>query len=142
MDPNACGPGAKTAACTVGRTPESARRNGGCDGGRLCQKYPMSASESDLPDDVGVLKAMIIAGLEREARMQHLLDQLKRATFGRRSEKLSADQLALALEDIEVAQAELLALAEQSPVGPKAEKKRRETTERASLPAHLPGSAK
>jgi transposase len=98
----------------------------------------MSASVADLPDDVGVLKAMIIAGLEREARMQHLLDQLKRATFGKRSEKLSADQLALALEDIEVAQAELLALAEQSPVGPKAEKKRKETTERASLPAHLP----
>jgi transposase len=61
----------------------------------------MAASVTDLPDDVLVLKAMVIAGLEREARMQHLLDQLKRATFGRRSEKLSADQLALALEDIE-----------------------------------------
>jgi transposase-like protein len=63
------------------------------------------------------LKAMMIPGLEREAWMKRLLGQLKRATFGRRSEKLSADQRALAFEDIEVAQAELLALTEQSASG-------------------------
>jgi transposase len=101
----------------------------------------MSVTSEDLPNDTAILKAMVIAGLGREARMQHLLDQLTRATFGKRSEKLSAEQLALALEDIEVGQAELLALAEQSDsaAGHKTERKRREPgSPRASLPAHLP----
>ena len=36
-------------------------------------------------------------------RLQHLLRQLQRAQFGRRSEKLDPEQLALAFEDIEQA---------------------------------------
>jgi hypothetical protein len=35
--------------------------------------------------------------------MQHLLQQLRRAQFGRSSEKLDPDQLQLAFEDIEQA---------------------------------------
>jgi hypothetical protein len=56
----------------------------------------MSATAADLPDDVATLKAMVLAGLEREARMQHIIDQITRTTFGKRLEKLSEDQLALA----------------------------------------------
>ncbi|MBB4640089.1 hypothetical protein HNQ99_000369 [Rhizorhapis suberifaciens] len=54
------------------------------------------ATAADLPDDVATLKAMVLAGLEREARMQHIIDQITRTTFGKRSEKLIEDQLALA----------------------------------------------
>jgi hypothetical protein len=46
----------------------------------------MSATAADLPDDIATLKAMVLAGLEREARMQHILDQITRTTFGKRSE--------------------------------------------------------
>jgi transposase len=35
-------------------------------------------------------------------RLQHLLHQLQRMQFGRRSEKLDADQLALAFEDVAI----------------------------------------
>src|SRR3546814_3665486 len=41
------------------------------------------------------------------ARLEQLVQEFKRAKFGPRSEKLDADQLALALEDIEVAIAEV-----------------------------------
>lgn len=80
----------------------------------MCQKWRMDAGLADLPDDVATLKAMVIAGREREARMQHLIDQMKRAQFGPRSEKLSPDQLALALDVLDVARAELTALGERA----------------------------
>jgi VIT1/CCC1 family predicted Fe2+/Mn2+ transporter len=97
----------------------------------------MSATAADLPDDVAVLKAMVLAGLEREARMQHIIDQITRTTFGKRSEKLSDDQLALAFDDLDVARAELEALGEQA-AGQKKERARRASgTARASLPTHL-----
>ena len=107
----------------------------------MCQKWRMLATAADLPDDIATLKAMVIAGLEREARMQHILDQIRRTTFGKRSEKLSDDQLLLALDDIDVARAEMEALADQSAAagGKKRERKRKEPgAPRASLPADLP----
>src|SRR3546814_10665819 len=95
------------------------------------------ATAAELPDDVAILKAMVLAGLEREARMQHIIDQITRTTFGKRSEKLSEDQLALAFDDLDVARAELEALGEQA-AGQKKERARRESgTARGSLPAHL-----
>jgi hypothetical protein len=41
--------------------------------------------------------------VERTEKLLHLLQQLRRARFGRSSEKLDAEQLQLALEDIEQA---------------------------------------
>src|ERR1700686_1651679 len=70
-----------------------------------------------IPDDLDGLRALVnrLSG-ERDAavaerdqalsqmdRLRHLLRQLQRAQFGRRSEKLDPDQLLLALEDIEQA---------------------------------------
>ena len=43
---------------------------------------------------------------ERVARLEHLIGELRRARFGRSSEKFGTDQLELAFEDIEVAIAE------------------------------------
>jgi len=100
----------------------------------------MVATAADLPDDIATLKAMVIAGLEREARMQHILDQIRRTTFGKKSEKLGDDQLLLALDDIDVARAEMEALADQSAIAgdQKRERKRKEPgAPRASLPDGL-----
>src|SRR5205807_344676 len=73
-----------------------------------------------LPDDLDALRALVISlASERDAaiaqcrrvndendRLSHLLRQLQRAQFGRRSERLDPDQIELALEDIETAIAE------------------------------------
>ena len=70
-----------------------------------------------LPIDIEALQALVSAACaERDAaiaerdqalsqidRLRHLLRQLQRAQFGRRSEKLDPEQLLLALEDIEQA---------------------------------------
>src|SRR3546814_16934582 len=61
------------------------------------------AGYDELPNDVEQLKAMLLAERARTARLEHILKLIHRTTFGKRSEKLSADQLALALEDQPVA---------------------------------------
>ena len=71
-------------------------------------------------------------------RLRHLIRQLQRLQFGRRSERLDPDQLTLALEDIEQAIAETEA--EQEKANPALKRARTKTrpTGRASLPEHLP----
>ena len=70
-----------------------------------------------LPTDIEALQALLAAtcaerdtaiaerdqALSQMDRLRHLLRQLQRAQFGRRSEKLDPEQLRLALEDIEQA---------------------------------------
>jgi transposase len=41
----------------------------------------------------------------RNAKLEHILAEIRRAHFGRKSERISDDQLALALEDLEAAHA-------------------------------------
>jgi len=71
-------------------------------------------------------------------RLRHLIRQLQRMQFGRRSEKLDPDQLNLALEDLEQAVAETEA--EQEKVDPVLKRARVEKRRavRGSLPEHLP----
>ena len=119
----------------------------------------MSESAADLPTDVAALHALIAAiSAERDAataerdaviaerdqalsqndRLRHLLRQLQRAQFGRRSEKLDPEQLALALEDIEQAIAGSEAdddKKDEAGARARAEKRR---SNRGALPAHLP----
>ena len=68
----------------------------------------MTDSASELPDDIERLKAMLLAERADKARLAHqndrllhMLRQLRRAQFGRKSERLSEDQLNLGLEDLE-----------------------------------------
>ena len=77
----------------------------------------MIAASEPLPDDLSALKALIVserlgwaktaAELARvqdaNARLWDILRQLRRAQFGRKSEKLDPDQLNLAMEDVEQA---------------------------------------
>jgi hypothetical protein len=77
----------------------------------------MNSASEPLPNDVAALHAMLTeAWAERDAeraekaqlaaqndRLRHLIRQLQRLRFGRRSEKLDPDQFNLVLEDLEQA---------------------------------------
>lgn len=98
---------------------------------------------ADLPDDIAVLKAMLIAAQAREVRKDDRIERLeklvaafKQAAFGRKSEKADPDQFDLALEDLEKAIAAIHAEDDaDSPSGKPQPKPR--ATNRGSLPAHL-----
>jgi len=119
----------------------------------------MVSSPEPVPNDVAALRAMLIAAwAERDAeraekaqlaaecdqlasqndRLRHLIRQLQRLRFGRRSKKLDPDQLNLALEDVEQAVAEIEA--QQEKADPAFKRARAETRRagRGSLPEHLP----
>src|SRR4051794_26379628 len=112
----------------------------------------MNPAPEPVPNDVAALRAMLIeARAERDAeraekaqlasqndRLRHLIRQLQRLRFGRRSEKLDPDQLNLALENVEQAIAETEA--EQEKADPAVKRARAETRRagRGSLPEHLP----
>src|SRR4051794_14479925 len=112
----------------------------------------MNAASEPVPNDVAALHAMLVAAwAERDAeraekaqlaaqndRLRHLIRQLQRLQFGRRSEKLAPDQLALALEDVEQTIAETEA--QQEKADPAFKRARAETRRigRGSLPEHLP----
>jgi transposase len=117
------------------------------------------ATPDTLPDDVAALRALVLTAWaecdaeraengrlieERDQlaghndRLRHLLRQLQRMQFGRRSEKLDPDQFNLALEDLEqaIAQSE----AEQEKADPALRRARSEKRRagRGPLPEHLP----
>lgn len=101
------------------------------------------AGYDELPDDVEQLKAMLLAERARAARLEHILKLINRTTFGKRSEKLPVDQLALALEDQAVALGEAQGLQDKADeeterYGLRPRRRRPLAAERASLPAHLP----
>ena len=112
----------------------------------------MSETSLQLPADIAALQALVaVVRSERDAaiaerdqalsqidRLRHLLRQLQRAQFGRRSEKLDPEQLQLALEDIEQALAgDEAAEDKKDPVGAQARGEKRRV-HRGALPAHLP----
>jgi transposase len=112
----------------------------------------VSDTAPQLPVDIEALQALLAAArAERDAaiaerdralsqndRLRHLLRQLQRAQFGRRSEKLDPEQLFLALEDIEqVIAANQADDDKKNPVAARARADKRRTN-RGALPAHLP----
>jgi transposase len=113
----------------------------------------VSKSTDPLPTDIAALQARLptAALAERDAaiaerdqalsqndRLRHLLRELPRAQFGRRSEKLGPDQLNLAFEDIEQAIASTEADDDKkNPVAARARADKRRVN-RGALPGHLP----
>ena len=116
----------------------------------------IDASPDALPDDLGALRAIIAAEraekrlviAERDAalaerdqfsaaneKLHHIITVLRRARFGRKSERLSDEQLNLVLEELEIAAAKSEAEDEKKDesLKPKRAKKRR--ANRGSLPA-------
>jgi transposase len=112
----------------------------------------MNSALEALPGDVTALRAMLVeAWAERDAerdqntrlaaqndRLRHLLRQLQRLQFGRRSEKLDPDQLNLAFEDLEQAVAESEAELEKADPALKRARTEKRCAARGSLPEHLP----
>ena len=112
-----------------------------------------------LPDDVAALHALVLtAWAERDAeraekgrlveerdqlagqndRLRHLLRQMQRMQFGRRSEKLDPDQLNLALEDLEQAIAESEAEQEKTDPALRQSRSHKRRARRGPLHEHLP----
>jgi transposase len=112
----------------------------------------VSETANQLPADIETLHALVIAACaERDAvtverdqliaqndRLRHLLRQLQRAHFGRKSEQLDADQFALALEDIEQALAESEGNDDRKNAKAAAARAQTRRANRGSLPPHLP----
>ncbi len=77
------------------------------------------ASSDTLPDDLDALRAIILAERAEKQliitecdqltaandKLHHIIAVLRRARFGRKSERLSEDQLNLVLEELETASA-------------------------------------
>jgi len=91
---------------------------------------------ANLPDDVDALKAIILAQRDHNARLEALVAAFRQAMFGRKSEKVDADQLAFALEDIETQSAVVEAEGQATLPSTRPAKPRK--TNLGSLPKHLP----
>jgi transposase len=113
----------------------------------------MAVAAETLPEDVGALKALLLAEraerarlaadngrlFEQNERLRAILKELQRSLFGRRSEKAAhADQLELALEDVEQAIAETEAEEEKFDATLQASRRRERRVNRGALPRHLP----
>ena len=94
----------------------------------------------NLPSDISLLHQLVreMAGVVESRdgeieRLQSIIKKLQRAQFGRRSERLDPDQLALALEDLD---ADIARIRESRPAAAKLPSER--TPHRKPLPDHLP----
>src|SRR6476619_5289163 len=119
----------------------------------------MALSIDELPNDVESLKALLLvahaasqaaeaksASLTAEVerltvraeRLDHIVSVLRRAQFGRRSERISEDQIELALEDVETQHGTEDAAAEKTSDIIRSEATKSRRANRGHLPAHLP----
>jgi transposase len=118
----------------------------------------IAASPDALPNDVDALRALVLAervakqllieerdGLVAECdelnaaneKLHHIIAVLRRARFGRKSERLSEDQLALVLEELETDSAKAEAEDEKKDESLKRERTKKRRANRGALPAHL-----
>src|SRR6266540_3496105 len=115
----------------------------------------MTAADS-LPIDADALRALLLAERARHgeelaaargeadraegeiARLMAIIAELQRHRFGRRSERLDPEQLALALEDVEQTLAAADAAAENDTTAEKRATPRRRHINRGALPVHFP----
>src|SRR5512144_737117 len=112
----------------------------------------MTTALEGLPDDPDGLRAAVLAMRaeldaeraerrrveDQNERLRHFIRQVQRMQFGRRSEKLDPDQLALALEDLEQAVAESEAEEEKADQAVRQARGRQRRQSRGALPDHLP----
>lgn len=91
----------------------------------------MTLVTDSLPNDLQALKALVSAQRAEIKRLKMMIAKLRRAQFGRSSERLEAmiDQLQLSLEELEVSQTKLTPPTVSPP---------RTVSRRKPLPEHLP----
>jgi transposase len=97
----------------------------------------MTVAET-LPDDPGMLKAMLLAERAESERLRQIIQEMQRHRFGRRAETLPIDQLQLALEEVEQVEAAGHAETEAKVPAEHAARAAKRRTNRGALPAHLP----
>ena len=113
----------------------------------------MEVEVSDtLPDDADALRALLLAEranyaaivaerdklIIRNARLEAINAEIRRALFGRKSERITEDQLALALEELETSLAKAEAEEEKADPALKAAGKRKRRASRDENLDHLP----
>ena len=76
--------------------------------------------------------------IEQNDRLRHLIRQLQRMRFGKRSERIDPDQFALALEELEQAVVSAEAEQDKHNLAAKRARAKQHSRGRGSLPAHLP----
>ena len=127
-----------------------------------CESVParsMTTIADALPDDIGALRALLLAEraerlaerAEREqfaeriailerlnTKLEYIVAELRRAHFGRKSERITDDQLTLALDELETAAAKAEAEAEKADPERKAAGTRKRRASRDEKLDHLP----
>ena len=112
----------------------------------------MTNAPSALPTDVDALHALILAERAAHAailaerdqlaahneKLEYIVAEMRRAMFGRRSERIDDDQLALALEALETAHAKVQAEAEKANPALKSAAARQRRKSRTESLDHLP----
>jgi transposase len=107
----------------------------------LAQQAVLTAERAELTRVSGELAAERVDKarvIEQNDRLRYLIRQLQRMQFGKRSERIDPDQLALALEELEQAVAGAEAEPDKRNPALKTERAQRLSQGRGSLPAHLP----
>jgi transposase len=97
----------------------------------------VSATPPSLPDDPGLLKAMLVAERAESERLRQIIKELQRHRFGRRAESLPVNQLLLGLEEVEQVEASGVAAAEEAAPAERVARVAKRRTNRGALPAHL-----
>lgn len=126
----------------------------------------MTPAKNKLPNDIAALRALIVAEraahaavvVERDTlvlrtetlkarnekleianeRLEAIIAEIRRAHFGRKSERITDDQLALALDDLETAAAKVNAEAERADPALKAAATKKRRASRSETLDHLP----
>jgi transposase len=98
----------------------------------------MRADAEELTKDKHVLTAEVARLTAQNERLDHILAVLRRAQFGAKSERISDDQMNLALEDVETELGAEDAKAEARNAIIKREGAANRRANRGHLPAHLP----
>jgi transposase len=98
----------------------------------------VTSPASGLPDDPGLLKAMLLEERAESERLRQIIKALQRHRFGRRAESLPEDQLLLGLEEAEQLEAAGHAQAEEAAPAETTARSAKRRVNRGALPTHLP----
>ena len=150
---------AALSACRFADAREAALRHDDSVGGSLLPTAAESAclsamtnEPSVLPHDVDALHALILAErgtlaaaiverdqlAARNEKLEYIVAEMRRAMYGRRSERIDDDQLKLALEALETEHAKTEAEAEKADPALKTERTKQRRKSRNEILDHLP----
>lgn len=104
----------------------------------LTEKAELAAKHLRLDNERMVLAAEVERVKQQNERLEHILNVLRRAHFGRKSERISVEQMALALEDVETSFGADDAIAEKKNEIVRREGRKIRRANRGHLPVNLP----